>query len=94
MMAWTENDGDGMNVTSLYQLEKWGELHAVCELIEVDGEWTIETLTDTFTIENPKGSSEKYLDALFGLNNSPSIDTDKPFMNFRSSMFSFDVWEV
>tara|TARA_R110000765_G_scaffold148725_1_gene251298 strand:- start:244 stop:534 length:291 start_codon:yes stop_codon:yes gene_type:complete len=94
MMAWTETDGDGMNITVLYKLNKWSELNTVCELVEVNGEWTIETHDDTFTIDNPKGSSDEYLNALFGLNNAKTIDTKKPFMNFRSALISFDVWEV
>lgn len=96
MMAWTEDDGDGMTVTTLYNLNKWSEVDAFCELVEVDGDWTIEIddQSESFKMEKPRGSSDEYLDALFGINRAESIDSDKPFMNFKGGMFSFDVWEV
>jgi|TARA_R110000796_G_scaffold185057_1_gene301623 hypothetical protein len=94
MMAWTEDDGDGMTVTTLFNLNKWSEITAFCELVETNGEWTIELEDDSFTMDNPRGSSDDYLDVLFGINREKTIDTDKPLVNFRGGMFSFDVWEV
>lgn len=94
MMAWTVETDDGVALTSVFQLNTWGDLCCVADLVEEDGEWTIETEEETFSLLQPKGDSQQYLRALFGVNTPPSVNKDEPFMNYRSGLMSFDVWEV
>ena len=94
MMAWTVEEEDGAVLTSVFTVDSWGDLCCVADLVEENGEWTIETEKESFSLLQPKGDSHQYLAALFGAGNPPSIDTEKPFMNYRSGLMSFDVWEV
>lgn len=94
MMAWTVDSDDGTVLTTVFQINSWGDLCVVAELVEENGEWSIETEDESFSLMEPKGDSHRYLTALFGGGNPPSIDKDKPFMNYRSGLMSFDVWEV
>ncbi len=93
MMAWTV-ENDDVVLTSVWTMNSWDDLCCVAELIEEDGEWTIELEDDSFSLIQPKGDSHQYLRTLFGMSGPPSIDTKKPFMNYRSGVMSFDVWEV
>jgi len=94
MMAWTVEADDGVVMTSVFQVDAWNNLCCVAELIEEEGEWTIEMADESFSLLQPKGDSHRYLTALFGMNAPPSVDKDEPFMNYRSGLMSFDVWEV
>ena len=94
MMAWTVEADDGAALTSVFTVDSWGDLCCVADLVEENGEWTIETEKESFSLLQPKGDSHQYLAALFGAGNPPTIDTTKPFMNYRSGLLSFDVWEV
>lgn len=94
MMAWTEVDDDGTSVTTLYRLDEWREVRAIACLAEENGVWEIEVSDDSFTLTNPQGDSTQYLMTLFGLNDPPSVDKEEPFMNYRSGLLNFDVWEV
>jgi len=93
MISFTESDGDGMNITTLYEKDKWGDFNAVCELVEVDAEWHIDTKSELFIVENPQGDKHEYLNQMFGLGDS-SIDPDNTIMSFRSGFLNFDVKEV
>tara|TARA_R110001592_G_scaffold70015_1_gene214695 strand:+ start:4250 stop:4537 length:288 start_codon:yes stop_codon:yes gene_type:complete len=94
MMAWTEQDSDGTTVTTLYGRDEWSAVRAIACLAEEDGNWEIELSDDSFTMNDPKGDSTQYLMTLFGLNDPPSVDKEQPFMNYRSGLLNFDVWEV
>jgi len=94
MMAWTVEDDDGALMTSVWTVDSWGDLCCVADLVEENGEWTIETEDDSFSLLQPKGDSHQYLATLFGAGNPPSVDKEKPFMQYRSGLTSFDVWEV
>ena len=94
MISFTETDGNGMSITTLYRKDTWGAFLPFCELVEVDDEWTIETDDGEVTImDKPQGDKHEYLDALNGLNHPP-IDKDKPLLSFTSGIIKFDVWEV
>tara|TARA_A200000159_G_scaffold11477_1_gene9659 strand:- start:1483 stop:1785 length:303 start_codon:yes stop_codon:yes gene_type:complete len=93
MISFTESDGNGMNITVLYRKDKWGAFNPICELIEVDKEWHIDTESELFIIENPQGDKHEYLNTMFGIGESP-IDRDKSIMSFRSGFLNFDVKEV
>lgn len=93
MISFEETDGNGMSITTLYRKDKWGMLNAVCELIDVDEEWHIDTDGEMFIIENPEGDKHEYLNQFFGIGDC-SIDTDKTVMSFRSGFLNFDVKEV
>lgn len=93
MISFTESDGNGMNITTLYRKDKWGEIHCVCELVEVDSEWHIDTDNEMFIVENPQGDKHEYLNQMFGIGESP-IDRDKSIMSFKSGFLNFDVKEV
>ena len=94
MIAWTVEEADGAVLTSVFQVDSWGDLVCVADLVEENGEWTIETTEESFSLLQPKGDSLQYLTALFGMSDPPTIDTTQPFMNYRSGLMSFDVWEV
>lgn len=93
MISFTESDGKGMNITTLYRKDKWGALNPICELVEVDDEWHIDANNDLFIIENPQGDKHEYLNTMFGISEFP-IDRDKSIMSFRSGFLNFDVKEV
>ena len=90
MISFTESDGNGMNITVLYRKDKWGVLNPICELIEVDKEWHIDTDSELFIVENPQGDKHEYLNTMFGIGESP-IDRDKSIMSFKSGFLNFDV---
>lgn len=93
MMSYTESDGNGMSITTVYRKDAWGTLFPFCELVDVDDEWTIDTESETTIISKPQGDKHEYLDALTGHDHSP-IDKDKPLLSFTSGIIKFDVWEV
>lgn len=93
MISFTESDGKGMNITTLYRKDKWGALNPLCELVEVDAEWHIDTDNEMFVIENPQGDKHEYLNQMFGIGEAP-IDNNKSVMSFRSGFLNFDVKEV
>lgn len=93
MISFTESDGRGMSITTVYRKDAWGEFDSFCELVEVDDEWTIECEGETTIVEHPQGDKHEFLDALAGLSDTP-IDRDKPLLTFVSGIIKFDVWEV
>mgnify|MGYP003132678637 FL=1 len=93
MISFTESDGMGMSITTVYHKDMWNCLLPSCELMEVDNEWIVETDEGEVSILNPKGDKHEYLDALSGISKKP-IDKDKPLLSFTSGVVKFDVWEV
>lgn len=93
MISFTESDGQGMSITTVYRKDGWGTLFPFCELVDVDDEWTIDTESETTIVSKPKGDKHEYLDALVANTNTP-IDKNKPFLTFKSTFTKFDVWEV
>lgn len=93
MISFTESDGQGMSITTVYHKDMWGTFFPLCELVDVDDEWTIDTNSETTIISNPKGDKHEYLDALLSKTNAP-IDKNKPLLTFKSAFTKFDVWEV